>query len=112
VSIVRETLSFITATLKLFKKPGYVISDEPKTSLKSPGVYMFIAPSGVIEYVGMSKNLKRRVTAKHKNYLAGDLILLIPVEDIDLVDRLEKVFINAFWPERNKKFNKGRWKGR
>ena len=74
-----------------------------KSSIKCPGIYIFINSMRIPVYVGRSDNLAQRLVKSHKGHKKGDEIIMITCLHEERSRLLERVFVGAFQPERNVK---------
>lgn len=65
----------------------------------SPGVY-FVYEGNDLVYVGQSKNLRQRVTAKHKQIRYGSMVSWLEMPDSEL-SFAESFYIGALRPSLN-----------
>lgn len=73
----------------------------------APGIY-FVWEGAAIVYVGQSKRLRGRVTLRHPNIRAGDVISYMEFPDQNL-DRIEAFYIGIIYPKRNSMMPKVPW---
>ena len=82
---------------------GHRFSSADFSSLLRPGVYVLMAKDEPI-YVGMGKNLLRRVSGNHHKRIAfkeSTHMLLFPCRDVELARKLELLLITKCQPKFN-----------
>lgn len=69
---------------------------------KERGVYLLFAPTGDLEYVGVSLDIRKRLGGQHDAYTQGfHRIAIVPIEDRTMYLSLERRLVEVLKPPLN-----------